>query len=299
MRIVLAIATVFVMARADGVAAQVTGSAWFPAESYFRVATAAPREPRFSGNLISTDLMSAPRVVPGSQPDAPPASGSDRTTQIEVGLGGTLRLWRATAWDGGGVIVGVQTGVFGRFDMETSATALIASDWLVAVPIEVARGRWSGRARFVHWSAHLGDEFIRDTEAERLDFTLEAIDLLAAYDTGPVRVYGGGARVLRSQLADASERPAGFSDTGTLQLGADGGWYPWANGDAGLYGGLDLQWSDRTEWRRQVSALAAFEARKRERALRVGLTWLAGPSPVGQFFLNEESCWGVEIRIDL
>jgi len=283
----------------DGISAQATGSAWFPSDSYFRVATAAPREPRFSGELISTNLMSVPRTLHGSGPDDPPTANSARTTQIAVALGGALRLWRATAWEDGGVILGVQTGVFGRFDMEGSANALIASDWLVAVPIEVRRNRWSGRARFLHWSAHLGDEFVRDTGAERLDFTFEAVDVLAAYDAGPIRVYAGGARVLRSQLADASERPPGFSDAGTVQVGTDAGWYPWADGAAGLHGGLDLQWSDRTEWRRQVSALAAFEVRRRERALRLGLTWFQGPSPVGQFFLNEESWWGFAIRIDL
>lgn len=285
-------------APADGLGAQEPTDAWFPRDGYFSVPAAAPREPRFSAGVVSTDLLAHPRVVHGSE-TPPPVSGDETSTQITVAIGGNLRLWRARTWDGGGAILGLQTGVFGRFDLEGSANALIASDWLVGVPLELRRDQWSARVRFVHWSAHLGDEFVRDSDARRLDFTFEAIDVLVAHDFDAVRIYGGGARVLRSQLADAGERPAGFSDDAWLQLGGDAGWYPWAKGSVGFSAGIDLQWADRNEWRGQVSGLAAFEARGQGRSLRIGLTWLDGPSHLGQFFLNEESPWGVEIRIDL
>lgn len=262
----------------------------FPTRSYFEVPVAAPREPRFSGALVSTDLLEA---GPSAGPDV-----QEREAQIAVALGGTLRLWRPATWPGGGAILGIQTGVFGRFRMD-SANQLVATDWLVGIPLETRKGRLSGRARFLHWSAHLGDEFLVDHGVVRKDFTFEAVDILAAWDAGPLRVYGGGARVLRSQLADAEDAPAGFSDDATLQVGADGRWHPWAGGAVGLRAGLDVQWSDRSDWRRQVTGTVAAEARNGERALRMGLSWFDGPSSLGQFFLDEESLWGFEIRIDL
>lgn len=278
-----------------GILGQVAVRAWFPAESYFTVTIAAPREPRFAGGLISTDLLGHPRD------GSPPAGGAypDREEQAMAALGGTLRLWRPARWNGGGVIVGLQAGVFGRFRMEGSNNALVAADWLAALPVEARSGRLSGRARLLHWSAHLGDEFIENSGARRVDFTFEAVDVLAAYDLGGLRLYGGGAGVLRSQLEDAEDAPEGFTDDGTLQVGADGGWYPWARGTVGFRGGLDLQWSDRSDWRRQISGVAAFEARGRERAFQVGVSFFDGPSPLGQFYLNEESSWGFEIRVDL
>lgn len=290
-------AAVAILSVADTAGAQDTSDTWFPVEGYFSVPVAAPREPRFSAGIVSTDLLSRPRVVHGSEA-VPPASPDERSTQVDVAIGGTLRLWRATTWDGGGAILGLQTGVFGRFDLEGSANALIASDWLIGIPLEARRYAWSARFRFVHWSAHLGDEFLRDNDARRLDFTFEAIDLLMARDFGAVRIYGGGARVLRSQLADSGDQPATFGDEAWVQLGGDVGWYPWVDGSVGFSVGLDVQWADRNEWRGQVSGLAALEARGHGRSLRVGLSWLEGPSSLGQFFLNEESIWGFEIRID-
>lgn len=266
----------------------------FPAESPFEVPVAAPREPRFSASLVSTDLLEHARAS-GRIPDG---SDAERESQVAVALGSNLRLWRPVVGAGGGIVLGIQTGVFARFRMD-SANQLLATDWLVGVPVEARNGRLSGRARFLHWSAHLGDEFLVRTGAERHDFTFEAVDLLAAWDAGSVRFYGGGSRVLRSQLADAEGAPEDFSDEATLQVGADGRWYPWREGTLGVRAGLDIQWADRADWRGQVAGTAALEARRGGRALRLGLSFFDGPSSLGQFFQDRESLWGLMIRIEL
>jgi hypothetical protein len=196
-------------------------------------------------------------------------------------------------------VVGLQTGVFARFRMESSANELVATDWLVAFPLEARRGRMSGRVRLIHWSAHLGDELIEATGAQREDFTFEALDAIAGYDLGAFRVYGGGALVLRSQLEDAEGVLPGFSDDGTLQLGADWRWHPWREARLGVVAGADLQWADRAEWRRQLAATLGFEARGEKGAATLGLSYFDGPSAMGQFYLTEESWWGVEFRIEL
>ena len=281
----------------DARAQERAGGSWLPENDYFRVPAAGQAEPRFTLSVISSDILDRP-----DGPSGRPGLGLERGQEFQIiaGLGGTIRLWRPATWQGGGLITGLQAGVLGRFLMAESANALMASDWFIAFPVEAAWNRLSGRFRFVHHSAHLGDEVIEATGIARNDFTMEALDLLAAYQgAGGVRLYGGATLVLRSQLEDAEDAPFGFTDDGGFRLGLDGAWYPWARGIAGLRGGIDLQWSDRADWRRQLSGSLGFEARQGPKAVRIGLILFDGPSPIGQFFLNGESFWGLELRVDL
>jgi hypothetical protein len=229
-------------------------------------------------------------------------------------MGGSFPLWRPARWADGGLTVGIQTGIYGRFRLENTANELLGTDWLVALPLETRRGRLSARARLLHWSAHLGDEYADATGARRLDFTHEAVDLVVAWTGGRFSrapstgragsgrrwtLYAGGGRVLRSQLEDASDAPPGFTDDGHLQVGGQASWTPWGEGRLGLQAALDLQWADRTDGRRQIAGSAGFVGRDGAgRSYRVGLVLFDGPSPLGQFFQNDESYWGLEIRID-
>lgn len=283
----------------DGITAQQgTGdAAWFPSETYFELPAAAPREPRLQGWILSTDLLQ-PGKSGGERPPFD-LDTDDRESQATAGLGATVRLLRLARWSSGGATLGFQAGVFGRFRLEGSANDLVATDWLVTLPVTARVGPWSGRFCIVHWSSHLGDEIIEQTGAPRADFTFEAVELTAARDLGPIRLYGGGSLVLRSQLEDAEDTPPGFTDDGSVQVGVDGGWFPWRGGTLGLSGGVDLQWADRTEWRNQLSALGALELRGAAGSFMVGVRYFDGPSPLGQFFLTEESAWGLEIRMKL
>lgn len=269
----------------------------FPAGVAFQSLRVAPREPRFALRLVETDLFGA---EPGDERAPFDREGLGDELQIEAGLGATIPLWGAVDADGRrGVSLALQTGVFARFRAESSGNDLVATDWLVALPLAARSGPLEARLRLVHWSAHLGDELIETNGVQRIDFTHEALELLGAYSAGPARFYGGGALVLRSQLGGEEALPSDFSDDATAQLGAELDLALDARGHTSVVAGLDLQWADRTEWRDRVTAALGVERVVAGRGARLLAHYGRGPSPVGQFFRTDETEWGVGIGFEL
>ena len=271
---------------------------WFPEESYFTAPTAAPREPTFALRGIWTDVF-VMTTAPGEREpfSFDGADGLPRELQGEAAMGGHVRIWQPAQWVGGGLILGIQTGVFGRFRLEVSSSDLVSSDWLVSFPAEVAWGRWSGRVRFTHWSAHIGDELVETTGAQRLDFTSETFDGMAAYDLGTVRLYGGGGLVTRSSLENEEQLGPSFSDNGFLQVGGEGRWFRWRDGNVGVETALDWQATDRADWRGRISAVAGVTVQDGDRSATLRALFHDGPSPMGQFFLTDERYWGFELLL--
>jgi len=199
-----------------------------------------------------------------------------------------------------GVQLGVQVGVTARFRLATSSNEYVASDWVVGLPVEFARGPVAGRAVLVHRSAHLGDEIMERAGVGRVGFGHEGVTLLLGNAAGgPVRVYGGGTRLLRSEPSRTLEG---------LGRGWDNGWavqggvevergIPSPGSVLAGFGALDVQSAERTNWRPQWAAMAGVAFRARQRSGQVALRWLHGPSMHGEFFLTPESAWGVELRL--
>jgi hypothetical protein len=271
---------------------------WLPDQGYFTVPRASLREPVFALRALWTPVFRG-RADPAERPpfDFPGESGLDTELQGEAALGGSFRIWSPARWQGGGLTLGVQAGVFGRFRLEVSSSDLVASDWVVALPVEAGWGLWSARIRLTHWSAHLGDEMIEKAGAERIDFTSETLDALVAYRVGQVRLYGGGSVVTRSSLENEAQLGPDFSDDALVRLGADFEWLPWSDGDMGLDGGLDWQSADRTDWNGQLSAVFGVTARNDDRSVHLRGVFHDGPSPMGQFFLTDERYWGIELLL--
>lgn len=273
---------------------------WFPDEVYFTRPQAAPREPAFALRLLWTDLF---RVRGAPRERAPflidePAEQLEREAQGEFVLGGNVRLWQAASWEGGGLTVGLASAVFGRFRLETGSQDLVSTDWVVALPFEARRGAWSGRFQIMHWSAHLGDELIQQSGADRVDFTHNGLSLLVARDLGDVRVYGGASRLSRATLEGDEPFPSDFTDRATVQFGADALWSPWASVVL-LEAGIDYQASDRTDWAGQWSAIAGIGVQDGDRSVQLRGRFVDGPSMLGQFFLTDERAWGFELVIAL
>ena len=280
-----------------GVSAQrSTVDTWFPDRGHFTTPHASPREPVFSLRVLWSPVFRS-RFDPAERPpfDFQGEEGLDTDLHGEAALGGSFRLWSPVHWDDGGVTAGIQAGVFGRFRLEVSSSDLVASDWVVAFPVEARWSAWSARLRLTHWSAHLGDEMIEMGGAERVDFTSETLDALVAYRVGGVRLYGGGGAVTRSSLENEAHLGPDFSDNALVQLGADFEWLPWSAGGFGLDGGLDWQSADRSDWAGQLSAVLGLTARDGDRSARLSGVFHDGPSPMGQFFLTDERYWGIEL----
>jgi uncharacterized protein DUF1207 len=273
---------------------------WFPDEVFFQRPTAAPREPTFALRGVWTNLFERRGAPSERSPFTIDEDAADLRTdaQGEAALGGTVRLWRAASWEDGGISLGIASAVFGRFRLEVSSSDLVASDWIVALPLEVRRGAWSGRVQIMHWSAHLGDEMIEKSGIERIDFTHNAVSLLLARDLGGVRVYGGGSRISKSSLENEEQLPSGFSDNSTVQFGADATWTPWQSA-LQFEAGVDYQAADRTDWAAQWSLVGGIRVQDGTHTLQLHATYFDGPSPVGQFFLTQERAWGFSLVLEL
>ena len=272
--------------------------AWFPEAAYFSRPTASVREPTFALGAVWSTVFRE-RIDPAERTpfDLEGGNGLETDLQGEAALGGNVRIWQPMQWADGGLTLGIQAGVFGRFRLEVSSNDLVASDWIVALPAEIGRGPWSGRLRLLHWSAHVGDELI-EAGVERVDFTTEALEALVAYRSGDFRLYGGGSLVVRSSLENEVQLGPGFSDNVLIRFGADARVRPWARDDITVDGGVDWHSSDRTRWDGQLSVRLGLAVRDGTHQARLSGIYHQGPSPMGQFFLTNERYWGIELILE-
>lgn len=252
--------------------------------------------PRFAIGLIATDLLRS------RGPERPQFTIRDSTdaafdVQATAALGGTLPLLRLGNWPGGGAVLGGEVAVFARFRIEYPSRDAVGTDWFVGVPLELRRYDWSGRVAIMHRSAHLGDEFITASGAQRIEFGHESVELMAARRFGAARIYGGGAWIFRSNTAfEMRRRGLGQHDRFELQAGADGEWP--LGGTGRVYAGLDVQAAERTDWQTEIAAVAGAGAHANGRAIRLLARFHHGVSPLGEFFLTDERFVSLELEIE-
>lgn len=274
---------------------------WLSGASYFDSPAADPREPRTGVAFFTTNIFHAEgssRERPDF--DVPREEHTTRERQATAMFGGKFTVWQGRLTRDLGILFGLQGGVNARFRLDTSANDLLGSDWTVAVPVEARWGAWSARTRFLHWSAHLGDEIQELTGARRIKFTYEALDLLAAYHPWEfLRVYGGGSTVVRSQTIGEPITVDGepLTDAGHVQLGAEASWLAAPQRGVGMILGMDWKKEDRSGWRTQLSVVGGVEARRGDQMVRLLGRIFDGPSPLGQFFLSDELLYGLEISV--
>src|SRR2546427_40994 len=147
----------------------------------FQPLLADPKEPQF----FATNLLDrSPRL------GLPPPS---------VAFGQTIGLVSESDWE-----LAIAAGVFSQFTMQSATTDLINTDYLVGLPLTYRHGSWSTRLRLYHQSSHLGDEYLLHTNAQRVDLTFEAAELLVSKEIAQWRVDGGGGGLVRPP-------PAGFA----------------------------------------------------------------------------------------
>jgi hypothetical protein len=276
-------------------------SRWFPATRLFRAPIVDPGEPGVRGSALHTDLLSG--EYPNGErppPDVPGLRRDGRDFHGVVSLGDTYAI-RRFGQGRTGVQVGLQVGVTARFRLASAANEYVASDWLVGLPVEFARGPVSGRATLFHRSAHLGDEIIERAGARRVGFGHEGITVLVGNPPGdgPIRFYGGGTRILRSEVSSTlTELGRAWRDRWEVQAGIEfERGLPGPGSRLAGFSALGVRSAERTNWRPQWTALAGAAFRVGGRSGRAALRWLHGPSMHGEFFLTPESAWGVELRL--
>ena len=195
----------------------------------------------------------------------------------EATFGAVLPLYRIAGTDShDAVVLGVEGGVVGRFNLETRERDLITSDWIFGLPLVLHRGPHWVRARYFHTSAHFGDEYLERFELERVPSAFDALEV-----TGYVRplagfgLYGGGRWSFRVDPPDTRR----WAVQGGAEVEAQSGTVarPFAAGDIELdqlYG-----WTPRIN----LQAGAHLRAPNERPAVRIAVEFMTGPSLQGQF----------------
>jgi hypothetical protein len=255
-----------------------------PTTRLFTPVRADPKEPRTFMSLLQVD-------------------SALRDSSIgAVGFGEHFDIVRRESRAGWNWQFGIAGAVFAQFDLETPSSDLINADYVIGLPLTWRRGDWSGRVRLYHQSSHLGDEFLLNTQPQRVNLSFEAIEAIVAHDFGELRVYGGG-----EYLVDRDPRDLG---AGVLHAGLD-----WRGrevafrlgemGGARWVAGLDAKRWEQNGWATQISAKAGLEFAPLGDTGRGGRRWAAllevydGPSPYGQFYPLDVRYWGLAIQVGL
>lgn len=214
-----------------------------------------------------------------------------------VGFGQTFGLLHGQDWQ-----LAIAAGVFSEFDLQSTTTDLLNTDYLIGLPLTHRRGAWATRLRVFHQSSHLGDEYMVHTNAQRITLSYEAAELLVARSTVHWRVYGGGEYTFTHQPRDL--RPvvvhggAEYRQTrpllriGHLAAGR-------------LVAGLDAQSIQDRAWRVGWSGVTGLELADGDDPPESAWRWslllkaYTGPAPYGQFYRDDVSSIGLGIGFTL
>jgi uncharacterized protein DUF1207 len=214
-----------------------------------------------------------------------------------VGFGQTIGLVRGRDWQ-----VAVAAAVFSQFNMGSSTTDLLNTDYLVGIPLTYRHGSLATRLRVFHQSSHLGDEYMVHAHAQRVDLTVEAADLVVAHETARWRAYGGGGYVFAHSPADL--KPAVLH--GGLEFRQPRSLLRIGRFAAGrLVAGLDAKAMQDRNWQVAWSLVTGLELGDALTAVGSGARWsvlvkaYTGPAPYGEFYRDHVSSLGLGVGFTL
>ncbi len=262
-----------------GAALQAPGPSGRPAAVPFQPLLADPKEPRFFAKYLWT------------------RSSRLASRLGSVGLGQTIGLVRGREWQ-----LGIGAAVFSEFNMQSSTTDLLNTDYVVGLPLTYRHGSLATRLRLFHQSSHLGDEYIAHTNARRIDLTFQAVELLVAHETTRWRVYGGGDYIFAHSPADL--KPGVLH--GGLEFRQPGALLRLGGGTAGRFvAGLDVKSIQDRGWQVGWSMVTGLELGDPQSDPGSGWHWsvllkaYTGPAPYGEFFRDYVSSLGVGVGFTL
>src|SRR5438270_2790702 len=160
-------------------AAQTSAGLGDPGAPVFQPLLADPKEPQFFAAYL---WERSPRLAP--------RLGS-------VGFGQTIVLVNARTWQ-----VAIAAAVFSQFNLARPTADLMNTDYRVGIPLTYRHAGVTTRLQLYHQSSHLGDEYMVHANAQRVDLTFEAAELLVSQRLAAWRVYGGGEYVFTHSPAD-------------------------------------------------------------------------------------------------
>lgn len=248
----------------------------FPSDDVFRPLMADPKQPQFFA------------IWQHANPRNGGSSYNLGSVAIGENFGFYTKRQGCDGWQ-----VGLLTGIFAQFDLDTSNAALINTDFNVGIPISWRSGNWSARLRYYHQSSHIGDEFLlSNRNFNRVTLSIEEVDAIVSYDYRRwLRLYGGGGYLVH--------REPSILGAGRIQWGFE------ARAPAMRTQFLvpfldrliitpvlsaDFKSMDQHSWLIDTNVLGGFEWSRTgsQRRFRIMATYFYGHNPYGQFFMNQK-----------
>jgi hypothetical protein len=207
------------------------------------------------------------------------------------GRAGVLRYGNSRAVHPEGWQLDIEGAAFPRLDISEGRRDVVSTDFRFGLPLTYGVGRYQMKLAYYHLSSHLGDEFIERTGATRINYVRDAAVWGHAYFLTPdVRVYG---EVAYAYSRDGGVRPWEF------QFGAE---YapPCPTGSCGApFLAVNALLQEEHDFGGTLTVQAGWAWRNEVgRLFRIGIQYLDGKSPQGEFFQHHEEQIGVGIWYD-
>jgi hypothetical protein len=202
---------------------------------------------------------------------------------LDANIGTVVGLYRI---EPPGHDLAYQLDLFATVLTRLSPEDLIATDYRFGVPVTARWGEWQGKLAYEHTSAHLGDEFLRNTGRRPVNFAKDEVVVGAGRFLldRRLRVYGQVSYAFFQDL---------FGDPERWRYDLGGQWdLPTPTGLSGApFVALNLDWRGDQDYRTNVSVQAGWSWRnplQRLAGLRVFGQYYSGGSQFGQFFQDRE-----------
>src|SRR5256885_17136015 len=171
------------------------------------VVAAAPAAAQAPGPRAASGAVFQPLLADPKEPQFFAAYLWERSPRLaprlgSVGFGQTIGVANGRSWQ-----VAIAAAGFSQFNLARPTADLMNTDYRVGLPVTYRRAGLTTRVQLYHQSSHLGDEYMIHANAQRVDLTFEAAELLLSQQIAAWRVYGGGEYVFTHSPADLKPGP--------------------------------------------------------------------------------------------
>lgn len=254
------------------------GSGAFPSDDVFRPLIADPKQPQFFATWQVTQVRTSR------------TSSNIGAVALGENFGFYTKRRGCDGWQ-----VSLLTGIFSQFNMDTTTTELINTDFVVGVPVTWRAGNWSARIRYYHQSSHVGDEFLLGRPGfNRLNLSFEEVEAIFSYDYQWARLYAGGGVLVHRELPSL--------DRNRVQWGFEARGPSMASKLGKAFDGLiltpvlaaDFKTFEELKWIINTNVVAGIEWSRPQsnRRFRIMLNYYHGFNPYGQFFAQKIQTMG-------
>ncbi len=251
---------------------------FFPGRRFLPRLVAAPREP----------ITAAKLVIPS---ETPSRFGFILEAEADLGASIPVVILQGTSLDNA-IVLGVEGGVFARFNLQSKERDLITTDWVFTMPVVFHQGGHWLQLRYFHSSAHLGDEYAERFNVDRIAHSRDALEATTYFNpVSTLGLYGGARWAFR---VDPPEHKRWL-----VRGGAE--FEDPRNEAARVYAAGDVELDQQYGWAPRLSVqigVRVYTPADRP-TIRAAFEFLTGPSPQGQFGGAHTTQFAVGVTLEL